>query len=982
MLNALVNGNFEYSDVQSMLEGHLRFLDKNTGLTNNARLDHYVFNPQGIMSNNRHFIAEAQMEAQPNGDATTEAQSIQILGYAYAYLGTGEERYRQHAKSAFNAYLNYFYNAMGDNPVPSTPMRYICNWLVNGKEPVLANWPLATDDYPTHGGFQGEILNWTNGTTQIPHGAPLWGEYLDKFTFAFDGALGWKSIVATVYGLKDDGVTTDWNKKGTQYDCDWVIAYTGQKISGDGFKGIDIDGNYREGSGWIISEGHPDSDKGKVALSNRNVNGPHKANWCNRQPVEHGGFLMERNTPWHNRPMNVPVRGVLNYGNAADAEEWFADAAYLMWKICAEDDPDKDKYYLVYRCVIETCQEYALIDRTDYFFRKQVGAGGPFSDGISYDYTYPDGVDVTYTRDSQGYIDCQLDKAAQHSMEQQSVWFDIDNNSRVLTTIAGQDRVGKPLNVSVKIKVAPSRQTPEANWATWQAKLPYTPGFTPIAIETKMQDFYQLVDSNGKDFIMADARVVVDYGTAQTLMQYSSNIIDGRSSIVAHTNFPTDDGGTIIGFWLTEAEKIKPTSIVIKSNTGMEIGVKDDAGWAWHWLVSSTGEQWREVPLDWSQIKLNSWQQNEQKPDDWPPGVPWTPPTRPTSFVGTGEVSQMSITKNSASLTAYCEWYCVNTIPQTYRSGKQVLMMYTVTIAGDDEFGFKLGDCRVLGNLQGGLFCTPGVIPFSNIYSSESTTQFDGWHGMPYPGYQHPFIWVYNDQNDPQGIQLTNMIEFLYQSQVWFNQQFGTLGPGASAYIWDRWDNYKYGTPNTWTMYHWGDGHAWAGYQPRAYFSAARAWYELVVAGRPVPTKLKTYVENWTKCLYKLMSENGGVSPTDFTTDGRIVCDPTDFTGHMCGLWLAGACISYLAGSKVEHSDRLIEMLVNELAKEYVVTGVPNHVMDGSWSPAPRVNTGSGPENNGMFFGFWSGEILRGLGLYLMYKEMNPGDNMYERKRD
>ena len=39
--------------------------------------------------------------------------------------------------------------------------------------------------------------------------------------------------------------------------------------------------------------------------------------------------------------------------------------------------------------------------------------------------------------------------------------------------------------------------------------------------------------------------------------------------------------------------------------------------------------------------------------------------------------------------------------------------------------------------------------------------------------------------------------------------------------------------------------------------------------------------------------------------------------------------------------------------------------MIGCWSPSPKISTGSGPENEGMFFGFWAGEILRGLGLYL-----------------
>ena len=142
------------------------------------------------------------------------------------------------------------------------------------------------------------------------------------------------------------------------------------------------------------------------------------------------------------------------------------------------------------------------------------------------------------------------------------------------------------------------------------------------------------------------------------------------------------------------------------------------------------------------------------------------------------------------------------------------------------------------------------------------------------------------------------------------------------------------------------------------------------------------YTETWTKFLISTMGSNGGYSPTDFTTDGRTICDPNDFTGHMCALWLAGMCISFLAGSKIDKLEHTIELLVTELVRNYQVTGIPGHVMDGSWSPGLRLNTGNGPENNGMFFGFWSGEILRGLGLYMLYKQLKPGDDMYVLKKD
>jgi len=70
--------------------------------------------------------------------------------------------------------------------------------------------------------------------------------------------------------------------------------------------------------------------------------------------------------------------------------------------------------------------------------------------------------------------------------------------------------------------------------------------------------------------------------------------------------------------------------------------------------------------------------------------------------------------------------------------------------------------------------------------------------------------------------------------------------------------------------------------------------------------------------------------------------------------------------------DGLIEACVTELQTHYVVTPVPGQPMNGCWSPAVRLGT-----DNGMFFGFWAGEILRGLGLYILYRNLGPGTNIY-----
>lgn len=87
MLNILAQSRVA-SGIQNalaLIAGHHKFMDYNTGLTTDAKLQHYAVNPQGVLSNNRHFIAASQMEYQPNGDGTTEGQSLQVLGSYILY---------------------------------------------------------------------------------------------------------------------------------------------------------------------------------------------------------------------------------------------------------------------------------------------------------------------------------------------------------------------------------------------------------------------------------------------------------------------------------------------------------------------------------------------------------------------------------------------------------------------------------------------------------------------------------------------------------------------------------------------------------------------------------------------------------------------------------------------------------------------------------------------------------------------------------
>lgn len=950
MLNGLLNTKFDQSDVYSMLTGHHLFLQKNTGQTNNAQLQHYVLNNEGVLSNNRHFIAEAQMEAQPNGDATTEGQAVLIIGYAYACMATGNKEYYDAAVKYFNAYIDNFY---GGQPIPDSPQRYISNWIVNGKEPILANWPVDFES-PTHSGFKGVMMNFVNGKTQIPHGAPYWGEYLDKSTFAFDGSLGWDSIVATVYGLKSDGVTTDWNSKGQQYDVDWLISYLGHKV--------DWDGN-------VLETGLDPSLYGTVQLKDTSIQGQHKLNWGNCQPVEHGGYLIGRNETWHNRPLRVPVgtskdgeRQYNQYGNSSDSEQWFGDAAYLLYKLADYyQDSNASKYRMVWQCVLQTCLAYSEIDQKDKFFRASVTANSPFTDGISYDFTYPDTVEAMYIRDANGYVDVNFTEACSHTMEQQAVWPHVNQESAVRTAIAGKTTDGRSPAVNVTIKVAPQKETPEAAWTTWSANFVIPADLNVRNYDIKLKDFLQASQPDGQPFTVADSRVMVYYGAGHGTIETETGVLDSRTVQVAKGVLPDSSSGMIVGFWLLDSNRLTPRAITVKTTTATELHFYDSNRWKWHWNLGSTGGNWRTVNLNPSALILNEYQADHSESEPRP--------SSPSSY----DTTQVEFQLGSGVTAGSIDFYCMNTPPKLYDQGTQFIKIYSLTVRdSDDAFNFKLGDCDVQNALAGNLYCTPGVIPFSNISSDGSKEEFDGWHGMPYPGYQYPFIYLDGNHD----LQMNNMIEFLYQSQVWYTNKFGVVGPGASAYIWNRWDNYKYGEPDTWTMYHWGNGTAWSGYQPRAFFGAARVWYELVIQKKPVPEKLKIYVTNWIKFLVEFTLRTG-ISPTDFPPDRPPAPLEDDFTGHMCGLWLAGSCIAHMAGARVEGLEKIIEIFANELNENYKITPVPNHVMNGSWSPGLRLDTGSGPESNGMFFGFWAGEIMRGLGLYLIYKRIATGEDMY-----
>ncbi|EJH1308970.1 hypothetical protein NCQ92_004173, partial [Escherichia coli] len=915
-----------------MVEGQFKFLARNTGLTTDNKTQHYVLNPDNVLANNRHFIAQTQWEAQPDGDATTEGQSLQILGAIHCYQATKEPYYLEKAKEYFDAYHLAFYRGVPFPDPPSTALR--CNWICNGKAPVLANYPLDPE-YPTHGGFKGVLFNWVNGQTKIPSGAPNYGEYLDAVWFAFPerASLGWNQVNATAYMWLEDG-TTDWKTKAPTYDVDWIIDRTGRKV---------------DSNGDVLEQGIT-SQIGTVQLKDTSINGNYRFNYATRNPVEHGGYMFKRNERWHNRPVNVPID---NYGsldfadNASDAELWFCLASKMLWDITGER-----KHYLAWQCSLLTCYGYSDIDRFDMFFRKSTIATTPFTDGISYDYFYPSDRIATYSRDAEGYIVINQSASAQTTLEQQSIWFKFNNNSKFHIECGGVDTTGVALGLAVKMTV--NKTKVEEGSTLYRCGIPNTnPNGSITVMDVPMNHFTRVKRPDGGEYLTADMRNVSDYGSnTVTRFEYVSGIA-GKYYDNVITSTMDGDGGMVVGFYIYDDDRQDLKSFTYRTyNDDFNLRVTDPDGWRWWTMLPASGGEWVTKDLTQLDFKLNSYQPNHVEGDEQPAAVTLTQLEDFTLLLDDDPIDGVS---------GRIDWYCINDLPELYNDGGtgdySVLVNLTFNDSTDSGYTARLGNCTIRDYMLDSLAYTPGLIPFSNI-TDPYAQLYSGWRGLPYPGYQLPTVWCFKGTTIDT-VRLNNSIKFLCDSQDGFTNKFHPTVPGpcAQAFVWNRQDALAYlpagEKVDTFIMDHWYS-EAWSGYEPRAFYAGCNVVYELWSRGDyAIPSNIIQYCKNWMNYLKWFMKNNDGHAPTRFKNNGEVIYD--GFTPHMSGLWLAGACSMAIAGYP---DDELIQMLFDEVQSYYEVI-TSNHVMNGTWAAAIRSGTPTTAENNSMFFGFYSGEVLR-----------------------
>ncbi|WP_321868583.1 hypothetical protein [Paraburkholderia tropica] len=909
-------------NITSMIYGLDNFLTRHTGDVGDDGsnlINKYIINNEGILANNLHFEGGPQ-DYTPTQCATTEGQALLILGYYYLYKGTNDPQFLQKAEYYFNAYVEYFYG--GVQP-PSPPGIYRANWILNGKNPFEVYGPTSGNapgvDNSESPGFYAQPVTFVNGIGQIPAGYPTFGDQLVKVYKLFDGA-----------SYSYESVRAGPASGGTVLPFTYFVATNGA-----------WDASY---DAYTITGTDPTA-VGSIVLQDRTYNGT-----ANVSYVIHTGTMIPRNTGFDVWPTWRSLT-LDDYGNAIDAEQWFTEAAHLLYQ-----ETGNEFYNQVYQSAILTCQEAAVIDDVTYYFRQEADVSDPFDYGISYSWSYSPSTPkstVDIMRTSTGYI--QVNKSAETvdsqgtaALEQIAVFNQIGPNTAMSVNMSLDSATARTEFLTLLVDSVDQTEGQQYRYVLKPGVIP-----TPQDLIIPYASMLSVNQSSGDEIISFDGENFATFGTKAYISSDFATFTIGSTlynDYVGTATVSDSDSGVAAGFWLLDNTQQNLAPLTYKTVAGsMFISVKD-ANDVKYWYQLPQATNWTTLNLTWDMFSLAPNQ---------PEGSAPTP--TPTTL------SQVIFEIPAGAGLASIQTYTWGEVPSYYKpTGVQWSTQWYMHVYDVNAFTWLVGDVTIQNEVTQPLAYTPGVVPFSNQYSP-SLRRNEFWRGTPYTGYQHPVNWL----NAGLPEYYANAIQFWYDAQQAYKEQIGVLGPFCPCYVWPRYDNLDEGTINT-----FGFGsdqpYPWAGYEPRAFYSAAHLWAELVRQGQTVDPKLIEICQNWASFLLDFQTNNGGLTPSKFPNnappfnDGYSP-DPTqddpDNVGHMTGLFLAG-CVEMLnAGDTTGIPQQVIKALLHQLNITYVIGSGDYADMSGSWSSYAGGH---------YFYGFWAGEIFRGLGLLMEW--INKGN--------
>lgn len=891
-------------NVLSIINGLDSFLDRHTGdVDDNGDnlIGQFIINREGMLANNLHFEGGPQ-DYTPTQCATTEGQSLLILGYYYIWRATGNPTYLAKAEKYMQCYIDYFFGAV---PIPNPPAIYRANWIMNGKNPFMVYGPSnpLDDESP---GFYGTPVTFTNGVGVIPAGAPNYGDQLIKVYQIFSGKFAYDSVRAgpasggTSYTFASFMATNGaWNKK---YDTTSMPAGT---------------------------------SVGTIILDDASFNGTLSVSYV----------IGSENTIGRNQPFDVwPTWRTLTpdeLGNAIDAEQWFCEACLLLYKATGSQT-----YKQLYECSLLTCMDAAVVDDVTYYFRQESESVDPCDYGISYWWSYtPTSSVATIGRNSDGFIvGTKSAETGPHdgtfALEQIAVFNQIGPATSMNNTMS-IDSASARIDFYTLIQASVDAST----GVQYRYSLPAASLATPTVVNVAFSEMIEATQSNGTEFIMFDGSNSATWGNGLAAPTYLTFTLNEQSytDYVCTATVPDNNSGVVAGFWLLKQTTQALAPLTYKSVSGVMYLVVFDALGAKYWYQLPQADDWTTLNLTWDLFTLAPYQS----------GTPAATPTPNTAL------TQVEFQTNNSAATILT--YCWGAVPTVYHPNGEWSTQWFMHASDTAAFTWTIGDVIIQNPATAPMAYTPGVVPFSNQYSP-SLRRNEFWRGTPYSGYQYPVNWV--NANLPN--YYANVIQFYDDAQQAYYAQTGVLGPLTPVYVWPRYDNLGQGAINTFT---WGSDtpYPWAGYESRAFWSACHLWAELVRQSKPVDPKLITVCQNYAKYLLEFQQTHNGLTPDEFPPNAPAfndgwTADPAttnpDHVGHMTGLWLAG-CVEMLnAGDKTGVPQQVIQYCLTELHNTYVIVQGENQDMSGCFSSWVGGR---------MFYGFWAGEIFRGLGLYLSW---------------
>lgn len=901
---------------RSLINGFVNFLQTNTGEIVDPTRQRYIINNQHIISATKQTDDTIAQQNQPTNIAKSADQALLIIGLIQAYIGykPTNPQLLALAEKYWNAYVQYFYNSS----VPSSKTLQVANKIINGKQPILANYPPSNNEYSSQGGFKCVDVLFENGVGQINTGAPNWGEFIDKVTVVFDGALSKQSIDGQPIETVND--IPQYDKTANVYQIDSFVDRMRRSV---------------HASGAIIATNMNFSEQGKIYLVDRTVNGWHKVNYATRNDDQNYGSYIERNQCQITQPINEPITDQQYYTNDILAEQYFCEACYLLYKLTNDD-----KYYNAQQCVRYTLDNQLAKVDSDKFFYKTTKYDTPFVRGAQFASTsvVPEDVSIAIERNkSTGLIHVSSNKPGRHSISEFGCKCGVTSSS-ILNIEYGCDSISTFEAECIINDQSYTMPLPSTEGVTVTQSIPLSNLFVLDQSLRAIPGYYRYFKPYNSCYVQT------------TVEDISDNI---TQCPVSRITFARDDycGCVFKPDYVTDDTKFSLSSIIYKSTHSVVVTATDSNKWIWRCNMPATNGRF----ITFSFVNASQYLQNQQ-PDH-------ITDLRPAKPVGIDKVNQFKVElqENIYASQATRMWvYALNGEPARFTSATAVPMTkLTLTCNNSTNvFDYTVGDCYVSNRVTKRLKYVPGVFGSADVTTDVNNVK-DDWVDIVNIDQQYPSQQLYSTSIPSTNI--TNAAKLFVESQTAFKKAFGTTGPVMSSYIWDHPYNQSVGELMTWINdVDNPDRQCFA----NALWNACNFALALKQRNRSIPTNLKTFITNALTFIHNFRNAHQKI-PSEQYSDGIIEGDQYSCVAN--ALYLGSMCAAQLAGITYNYYRSDIEWLFALLSKNYIVLD-PGNYFNGGWSENPNISSGVGPENNGTFKGNYPGSILIGIAMYLRQK--------------